>query len=67
MTLRLINSNHFTCLEDQNSIAISYNNKLRKLLPRIHLTLPKSKIVYADIYKLFVDMINNLQQYGNYQ
>ncbi|XVF65111.1 hypothetical protein PTKIN_Ptkin09bG0220500 [Pterospermum kingtungense] len=64
MTLRLENSNHFTCLEDQNSVARSYNSKLRRLLRDIQVKLPKSKIEYADIYKSFMNMINNPQQYG---
>ncbi|XVF54606.1 hypothetical protein PTKIN_Ptkin05aG0195200 [Pterospermum kingtungense] len=52
------------CLEDQNSDAQSYNKKLAKLLPEIQATLPRSKIVYADVYEPLFDMINHPQQYG---
>ncbi|OMO82930.1 Lipase, GDSL [Corchorus capsularis] len=52
------------CLEDQNSDAQSYNKKLSKLLPQIQAMLPKSKIVYADVYEPLVDMMNYPHGYG---
>ncbi|XVF08837.1 hypothetical protein REPUB_Repub07fG0038000 [Reevesia pubescens] len=64
MTVKLEIPTNRKCLEDQNSDAQSYNKKLEKLLPEIQATLPRSKIVYADIYKLPIDMINHPQQYG---
>ncbi|XVF65867.1 hypothetical protein PTKIN_Ptkin09bG0285600 [Pterospermum kingtungense] len=51
MTLRLENPNHFTCLEDQNSVARSYNNKLRRLLADIQVELPKSKIADFGLWR----------------
>lgn len=64
MTLQLENPNYLTCLEDQNLITESYNKKLRNLLRGIQANLPQSKIVYADIYKSFVDMIIYPEQHG---
>ncbi|XWS38989.1 hypothetical protein CRYUN_Cryun18bG0011400 [Craigia yunnanensis] len=64
MTANLQNPNDRTCLEDQNSDSRSYNKKLEKLLHEIQAKLPMSKIVYADIYKSLIDMINHPTKYG---
>ncbi|PPD89899.1 hypothetical protein ES288_D04G084700v1 [Gossypium darwinii] len=64
MTVRLENPMNRQCLEDQNSDARSYNEKLVKLLPEIQAELPRSKLVYADIYHPLMDMIIHPQQYG---
>ncbi|EOY04623.1 GDSL-like Lipase/Acylhydrolase family protein, putative [Theobroma cacao] len=53
-----------TCLEDENADAVSYNQKLVKLLPRLQASLPGSRIVYADVYTPLIDMVNNAQKYG---
>ena len=66
MTARFEIPTNRKCLEDQNSDAQSYNKKLAKLLPEIQATLPRSKIVYADVYEPLIDMINLPQQYGNH-
>lgn len=52
------------CLEDQNSDSQSYNRKLEKLLNQMETLLPKSTIVYADIYEALIDMIHHPQKYG---
>ncbi|XVF11627.1 hypothetical protein REPUB_Repub08aG0043500 [Reevesia pubescens] len=64
MTTRFEIPTNRKCLEDQNSHAQSYNKKLEKLLLEIQATLPRSKIVYADIYEPLNDMINHPQKYG---
>ncbi|XP_052882705.1 GDSL esterase/lipase At2g30310-like [Gossypium arboreum] len=64
MTVRLENPMNRQCLENQNSDARSYNKKLVKLLPKIQVELPRSKLVYADIYQPLMDMITHPQQYG---
>ena len=53
-----------SCIEDENSDAKTYNLKLARLLPIIQALLPGSKIVYADIYKPLMDMINRPRKYG---
>ncbi|XP_044462698.1 GDSL esterase/lipase At2g30310-like [Mangifera indica] len=52
------------CLQDQNTDAQAYNYKLAKLLPQLQSLLPKSKIVYADIYQPLIEMIDHPQKYG---
>ncbi|PPS16537.1 hypothetical protein GOBAR_AA04046 [Gossypium barbadense] len=64
MTFRLENPMNRQCLENQNSDARSYNKKLVKLLPKIQVELPRSKLVYTDIYQPLMDMITHPQQYG---
>lgn len=54
------------CLEDENLDVEIYNRKLAKLLPQIQARLPGSKIVYADVYKPLIDMINHPQKYGKF-
>ncbi|XP_016752331.1 GDSL esterase/lipase At2g30310 [Gossypium hirsutum] len=64
MTFRLENPMNRQCLENQNSDARSYNKKLVKLFPKIQVELPRSKLVYTDIYQPLMDMITHPQQYG---
>ncbi|KAJ8439936.1 hypothetical protein Cgig2_004002 [Carnegiea gigantea] len=53
-----------TCLDDQNSEAMSYNNKLLKLIPRIQTSLQGSQILYADMYTPMIQLLDNSQDYG---
>ncbi|CAK9164140.1 unnamed protein product [Ilex paraguariensis] len=53
-----------TCIEDENSDAKSYNDKLEKLLPQLQASLPGSKILYADIFNPLLNMTNDPQKYG---
>ncbi|CAI9776496.1 unnamed protein product [Fraxinus pennsylvanica] len=53
-----------SCIDKENSDAMSYNNRLEKLLPQVQQELPGSKILYADIYTILMDMINNPKKYG---
>lgn len=53
-----------TCLDDQNSEAMSYNKKLLKLIPRIQTSLQGSQILYADIYTPIIQLLDNSQRYG---
>lgn len=52
------------CIENENSDAESYNDKLIDLLEEMSATLPGSKILYADVYTYFLDMIKNPPKYG---
>ncbi|CAI9776497.1 unnamed protein product [Fraxinus pennsylvanica] len=52
-----------SCIHKENSDALSYNSRLEKLLPQIQQELPGSKILYADIYTILTDMINNPKKY----
>ncbi|CAA2974962.1 GDSL esterase lipase At2g30310-like [Olea europaea subsp. europaea] len=53
-----------TCLDPRYSDSQTYNQKLVGLLPKIQATLPGSKLVYADLFTPFVDMIINPTKYG---
>ncbi|KAK9690696.1 hypothetical protein RND81_09G147900 [Saponaria officinalis] len=64
ITSRFKNPTHRSCLEEQNSDAMSYNQKLLKLIPHAQASLPGSRILYADTYTPFMDLINNPQDYG---
>ncbi|KAJ0101377.1 hypothetical protein Patl1_06027 [Pistacia atlantica] len=64
MTAKFENPFARICLKDQNSDAQSYNYKLAKLLSQLQSLLPKSKIIYADIYRPLIDMIDHPKKYG---
>ena len=66
MTARFEIPTNRKCLTDQNSDAQSYNKKLAKMLIEIQAKLPRTKIVYADVYEPMIDIINHPQRYGNY-
>jgi len=53
-----------TCLDDQNSVAMSYNNKLLNLIPRIQRSLQGSQILCADLYTPIIQLLDNSQHYG---
>ncbi|KAL3518001.1 hypothetical protein ACH5RR_020590 [Cinchona calisaya] len=53
-----------TCVDEENSEAQSYNQKLISLLSRIEPTLPGIKLVHADIYAPIIDMIVYPAKYG---
>ncbi|KAK3022281.1 hypothetical protein RJ639_045388 [Escallonia herrerae] len=52
------------CVGSQNSDSQLYNDKLVNVLPRLQASLPGSRILYADVYKPLMDMINNPGKYG---
>ncbi|KAL2899228.1 hypothetical protein RDABS01_024310 [Bienertia sinuspersici] len=52
------------CLEDQNSDATSYNQKLKKLLPHVQASLPGTRILYADVYTPIMDLVTNPKDNG---
>ena len=52
------------CLDDQNSDAKSYNQKLKKLLPHTQASFTGTRILYADIYTPFMDLVTNSEDNG---
>ncbi|KAJ8439937.1 hypothetical protein Cgig2_004003 [Carnegiea gigantea] len=52
-----------TCLDGQNSEAMSYNNKLLRLILRMQRSLQGSHILYADIYTPIIKLLDNSQDY----
>ncbi|CAL2263370.1 unnamed protein product [Prunus armeniaca] len=64
ITAKSENPKNRRCVDNENSDAQIYNQKLAKLLPKIQSLFPGSKIVYADVYEPLTDMINNPQKFG---
>lgn len=52
------------CAENYNQATQIYNSKLQSKLDFLSQTVPLSKIVYVDIYNLFLRIIQNPQDYG---
>ncbi|CAN1180178.1 GDSL esterase/lipase At1g06990 [Linum perenne] len=53
-----------SCVKRQNSDSQSYNKNLKNLLPTLQAQLPRSNLIYGDIYRPFVDMIKSPRKYG---
>ena len=54
------------CAEDHNEAAKLFNTKLSSQLDSLNANFPQAKFVYIDIYKPFLDLIQNPQKSGNY-
>ncbi|KAJ6432424.1 hypothetical protein OIU84_019626 [Salix udensis] len=67
MAIARRNSSELRCLDDRNSYAQSHNRKLAKMLQQIQQMLSGSKIVYLDMYKTLIEMIDQPQKYGKQQ
>ncbi|GLU01753.1 hypothetical protein SLE2022_190400 [Rubroshorea leprosula] len=52
------------CVEDINELVSTYNKLLADLLGKLQSTLPESKFVLADAYKVFEDAIAFPKSYG---
>ncbi|KAH9321076.1 hypothetical protein KI387_015715, partial [Taxus chinensis] len=52
------------CIEELNTVAISYNTKLKALIRGLKPHLPGIKLVYIDIYHSFLDIVENPTKYG---
>ncbi|KAK3232542.1 hypothetical protein Dsin_004423 [Dipteronia sinensis] len=61
---RFQNPFNWKCLENENSDARLYNDKLSKRINHLQALLPSSEIVYADIYEPMIDMIHYPHKYG---
>ncbi|KAB1202225.1 hypothetical protein CJ030_MR8G010059 [Morella rubra] len=64
ITARFRHSHERKCLDDQNSDAQSFNQKLVNLLGELQGSLQGSKVVFTIVYEPSIDMINNPQKYG---
>lgn len=53
------------CAGDHNDAAKLFNAKLSKKLDSLNRALPDSRIVYIDVYKPLLDIIQNYKRYGN--
>lgn len=53
-----------SCVEFPNQLARSFNAKLRTLVTKLNTNLPGAKFVYADVYSMVEDIIENYTSYG---
>ncbi|XP_042509635.1 GDSL esterase/lipase EXL3-like isoform X2 [Macadamia integrifolia] len=54
------------CAEKYNQAALLFNSKLSSLIDSLNKKLPQSNIVFVDIYKPLLDIIQNPNSYGNH-
>ncbi|KAJ4964491.1 hypothetical protein NE237_024430 [Protea cynaroides] len=52
------------CAEKNNQAALLFNSKLSSLINSLNKKLPQSKIIFVDIYKPLLDIIQNPHSYG---
>ncbi|KAH6762802.1 hypothetical protein C2S52_020235 [Perilla frutescens var. hirtella] len=52
------------CVKAHNSEAEAYNVKLQDLIKHLLVDMPRSKLVYVDIYNPIMSMVNNPKQFG---
>ncbi|TXG69403.1 hypothetical protein EZV62_004338 [Acer yangbiense] len=56
--------NKTLCDEKTNGHAVEYNKVLSEMLPKVQASLPGSKMVIGDAYKVLVDAVTFPAQYG---
>ncbi|KAF4370725.1 hypothetical protein F8388_025104 [Cannabis sativa] len=52
------------CVALPNELAQSFNTQLRSLVPELNANLKGSKFVYADVYQVVEDILENYIKYG---
>jgi len=52
------------CAEFPNQLAQAFNRRLRALVDELGAALPGSRFVYADVYRIFSDIIANYRSHG---
>ncbi|CAN1315094.1 GDSL esterase/lipase At3g43570 [Linum perenne] len=52
------------CAEDRNEAALMFNSKLEPKLKSLAQALPRSKIVYIDVYTPLLQLIQNPRKFG---
>ncbi|KAJ1297432.1 hypothetical protein BS78_01G375900 [Paspalum vaginatum] len=52
------------CAAFPNQLAQAFNRRLRALVDELGATLPGSRFVYADVYRIFSDIIANYRSHG---
>ncbi|KAI3997529.1 hypothetical protein MKX01_008136 [Papaver californicum] len=53
-----------SCVDLPNQLAILFNKKLKTLIMDLNSNLALSKFLYADVYNIVSDIIQNYQSYG---
>ncbi|KAK8950700.1 GDSL esterase/lipase [Platanthera zijinensis] len=52
------------CVSLPNQLAMKYNRRLRDLLSELNQLLPGANFLYANLYDLYMEIIENHQSYG---
>lgn len=53
------------CVALANQLAVSFNSQLKSLLIELGANLQGSTFLYADVYHIVADIIQNYMSYGN--
>ncbi|XP_057442196.1 GDSL esterase/lipase At2g30310-like [Lotus japonicus] len=64
ITAKFLTSKDRNCVEDENVDAKFYNQKLARRSLQIQAMLPRSRVVYADIYDPLINLLNQPEKYG---
>lgn len=64
ITAKVVTSNDRKCVEEENVDAKFYNQKLARRSLQIQAMLPRSRVVYADIYDPLINLLNQPEKYG---
>ncbi|KAK1569036.1 hypothetical protein Q3G72_031913 [Acer saccharum] len=52
------------CNEEYNNVALQFNGKLRKVVPKLNRELAGFKLVFADGYSILLEIIRNPSKFG---
>ncbi|GLT55505.1 hypothetical protein SLA2020_286200 [Shorea laevis] len=55
---------HHGCVERYNNLALEFNGKLKGLIAKLNKELPGLKLVFADVYNIFLQIITRPSIYG---
>jgi hypothetical protein len=54
------------CVEEQNQVAVRFNEKLKSVLASLMHSVLDLKLVYVDIYEVLSDIVYNPGKFGNF-
>ncbi|KAK9167764.1 hypothetical protein Scep_002955 [Stephania cephalantha] len=60
----LARSPNSACSEDVNQLLLPFNANIKSMMNSLSTTLPNSKFIYIDIYRMFQDILANPGAYG---
>ncbi|XP_077231995.1 GDSL esterase/lipase At4g16230-like [Tasmannia lanceolata] len=52
------------CVAFPNQLAVSFNERLKSLITELNANLEGASFVYADVYRIVLDIIQNFSSYG---
>lgn len=57
---------HHGCVKGYNNLALEFNGKLKGLIAKLNKELPELKLVFADVYNIFLQIITRPSIYGKF-